>query len=99
MTPDVADSQGTAIALLRIRTFLYGSVATMMLLASIGEVLERLVSLVAFSIAIVAPLVFSRGTPSRGSRSPLLPISPERLRSGGRCRAHRSLGFWSCFGP
>ncbi len=49
-----------AMTLLRLRTFLYGSVAALMLLASIGETLERLVALSAFALAIMAPLVVAR---------------------------------------
>lgn len=63
---DVADPQAMALSLLRFRTYMYGSVASLMLVASIGETLERLVSLAAFALAILAPLVVSsEDTPRR----------------------------------
>lgn len=63
---DVADPQALALALLRFRTYMYGSVASLMLIASIGETLERLVSLAAFALAILAPLAVSaRDAPRR----------------------------------
>ncbi len=62
---DVADPQAMALSLLRFRTYMYGSVASLMLIASIGETLERLVSLAAFALAILAPLVVSSEDPRR----------------------------------
>ncbi len=61
----LADRQQLPQTLLRLRTFLYGFVAGLMLVASLGEDLERLVSLSAFTLAISAPLIAARADAAR----------------------------------
>ncbi len=56
----LADRQQLPQTLLRLRTFLYAFVASLMLVASLGGDLERLVSLAAFTLAISAPLFAAR---------------------------------------
>jgi len=65
VVPDVATSPTMAMTLLRLRTYLYASVASLMLIASLGETLERLVSLSAFALAILAPLAAARSDAGR----------------------------------
>ncbi|MFQ5554604.1 MAG: PAS domain S-box protein, partial [Acidimicrobiia bacterium] len=60
-----APASQLAETLLRFRTYLYGSVAALMLVASIANRLERLTALVAFTLAVLAPLLAARDDPGR----------------------------------